>query len=635
MRFSDFPFLRYLFFFLIGIWMEKVNYIPQYAALLLLGAVWLIYLFWILRKKTLGFAAFLAYLQLLLFGVLCGSLHFNGKEEIIPISNSFIAKVSQEDVPRPNSKQSILDVFFELENAQWVPRKEKVIVYHQVKEGLKRGQIVWVDQLPTVVESPQNPYEFDYKSYLQKSGINFTQFLNEEGIVLLKVGQGSKGSWFQRVRDSLINQIRRHVPDPEVQEVAIALLLGQKDFLGRDTKAVFRDTGVMHILAVSGLHVGILVTLLFFLAKPFSLKGKALRIYLLGVVCCIWGYAILTGFSPSVIRASVMFSLITFGQMRERKPSIFNVLAFSAMLMIVIDPSVIGEVGFQLSYLAVSGIVLLYPLILSWWLPPNKGLDYFWQIVSVSIAAQLTTFPLTVFYFHSFPPWFLLANIFVIPLTFVIMQVGIPFLILGWIPGVGFVLGWLVNGLIKIELWLLSIVQNLPFGKVEDLSIEPETMILVWGMLLIWAAWDYFPKKNLVYLGAFILSGWLMLGVYRSIKSEKPQAIIYQSQNGYAVDFWDGARLKSWNQGIRPADIDYKINPNRINNSWGTHPDTLIALSIESDQLIFPEIGWRLFQDSVLQIPKGSQIQIFENGKWEDATPKDLTYSNSVLKILF
>ncbi|SHO64755.1 ComEC/Rec2 family competence protein [Algoriphagus zhangzhouensis] len=635
MRFSDFPFLRYLFFFLMGIWIEKVIYIPQYAALFLLGSIWLIYLFWVLRKKTLGFAAFLAYLQLLLFGVFCGGLHFNGNEEIIPISNSFIAKVSQDDVPKPNSKQNILDVFFELKNSQWVPRKEKVIVYHQVKEGLKSGQIVCVDHLPTEVESPQNPYEFDYKSYLQKSGINFTQFLNEEGIVLLKAGQGSNGTWFQRFRISLINQIRRHVPDPEVQDVAIALLLGQKDFLGRDTKAVFRDTGVMHILAVSGLHVGILVTLLFFLAKPFSLKGKGLRIYLLGVVCCIWGYAALTGFSPSVVRASVMFSLITFGQMRERKPSVFNILAFSAMLMIVIDPSVICEVGFQLSYLAVSGIVLLYPLILRWWLPPNKGLDYFWQIVSVSISAQLTTFPLTVFYFHSFPPWFLLANIFVIPLTFVIMQVGIPFLILGWIPGVDFVLGWLVNGLIKIELWLLSIVQNLPFGKAEDLSIEPETMILVWGILLIWAAWEYFPKKNLVYLGAFILSGWFMLGVYRSIKGEKPQAIIYKSQNGYAVDFWDGTRLKSWNQGIRPGDIDYKINPNRINNSWGTQPDTLIALAKEFNQLIFPEIGWILNQDSVLQVSTGGRVQIFENGKWEDAGPKDLTDSNSALKILF
>lgn len=229
--------------------------------------------------------------------------------------------------------------------------------------------------------------------------------------------------------------------------------------------------------------------------------------------------------------------------------------------------------------MAVSGIVLLYPLNLSWWLLPNKVLDYFWQIVSVSKAAQLTTFPLTVFYFHSFPPWFLLANIFVIPLIFVIMQIGIVFLILGWIPGVGFILGWLVNGLIKIELWLLSIVQNLPFGKAEDLLIEPETMILVWGMLLIWAAWEYFSKKNLVYLGAFILSGWLMLGVYKFIKNEQPKAMIYQSQNGYAVDFWDGTRLKSWNQGIRPEDIDYKINPNKNNNSWGTHPDTFIALS--------------------------------------------------------
>jgi competence protein ComEC len=107
---------------------------------------------------------------------------------------------------------------------------------------------------------------------------------------------------------------------------------------------------------------------------------------------------------------------------------------------------------------------------------------------------------------------------------------------------------WLYSGLlsqyfnlIRLELWLLKFVQKLPFGKTEDLSIEPETMILVWGMLLIWAALEYFPKKNLVYLGAFILSGWFMIGVYRSIKRGQPQAIIYQSQNGYAVDFWDGS----------------------------------------------------------------------------------------------
>lgn len=101
------------------------------------------------------------------------------------------------------------------------------------------------------------------------------------------------------------------------------------------------------------------------------------------------------------------------------------------------------------------------------------------------------------------------------------------------------------------------------------------------------------------------------------------------------MDFWDGSRLKSWNQGIRPGDLDYKINPNRINNNWGTQPDTLIALSKDFNQLVFPEIGWILYQDSVLQVSTGSRIQIFENGKWEDAEPKDLIDSNSALKILF
>src|SRR5690606_8261806 len=237
--------------------------------------------------------------------------------------------------------------------------------------------------------------------------------------------------------------------------------------------------------AVRGLHVGVIYALFILILKPLRLKKEKARLYLLFVILVIWLYAFLTGLSPSVVRAATMFSLMTLGQMRERPPSIYNILAFSAMLLLTYNPDVIFEVGFQLSYLAVLGIVMIQPLILNLWLPRNKVLEYIWQLTSVSLAAQLVTFPLSTFYFHVFPTYFLLGNLLILPLAFIIMQVGVPLMIFGWIPGFGDVLGWVLSWLIWLQNWIAEFIRLIPGGKLDRLTMGFSGMILVWGMLLI------------------------------------------------------------------------------------------------------------------------------------------------------
>ncbi|HAH36902.1 MAG TPA: hypothetical protein DCY95_13545 [Algoriphagus sp.] len=641
MRFSEFPFLRYLIFFLLGIGLANrdFEFQPIWVGGVL-GILWIFYVLAILFFKNRIWIAPLAYAQLFLAGVFVVQLHQKPSTEQPILGTPLIAKTLQFDIEKPRSQQNLLQVYAYQRDGKWINSKEKILLYHQDSISLIPESILLINKAPELVQGPKNPGEFDYKAFLQKKEINYTLF-HPGGLKLIDDNHLTSNTWLSPIhwRQGLANLIQSKLADPQAQKVAKALLLGQKDSLDKNIRAEFADAGVMHVLAVSGLHVGILVSVFLFLVKPFKLKGWKLKVYLIAVVIIIWLYAMITGFSPSVVRASVMFTLITLGQMRDRKPSIFNVLAFSAILMIAIDPEVIFEVGFQLSYVAVAGIVLLQPMITRWWLPSSPWIEYLWQLAAVSIAAQLATFPLTVFYFHNFPLWFLPANLLIIPLTFLIMQIGIPFLILGWIPLLSDFLGWVLNSLFQLELWILNLFKNIPVTKLDELTIFPLTMFCVWGNLLIWASWDLFPKKRLVYIACFLTFLWAGNRVINSLIKSNSQLIVYSGNEGFAFDYWDGKQLKSWNQGVGVEELDFKVKPNRILNGWGKWPESLQAFSLEKNLLFFPEL------ELLIDIERGmikheyasfSKVEYWQENEWiEQEKNAPLEIGNSSVRILF
>ncbi len=633
MRFADFPFLRYLPFLLLGLAIGSRLHLSIILISILLALCWSGMSLLSIRKMGRGFVAIAAYFQLVLLGILCQSIHSAHRQPSDSVEGPFLAVALQEDVAKENSNQNLLEVLATFHDGQWREVGGKVLFYHQSEKGIRQGDVLVVHQKPPPVPAPQNPDEFDYRKYLEKKGIDFQQFSKSGFQVVTSTEQKD---WFADLRHSLIELVRNKVHHSRAQQVALALLLGQKDFLDRDTKAAFSEAGVMHILAVSGLHVGILVAVLLFLVKPLRLKGKAKNYYHLGIVGCIWVFAALTGFSPSVARASVMFSLITLGQMKGRKPPVFNILAFSAMLMILLDPDVIFEVGFQLSYLAVAGIVLIQPLIVRWWLPPNKVSEYVWQLLAVSLAAQLVTFPLTLYYFHSFPTWFLIGNLIAIPLTFCVMNLGIPLLIFGWIPWVGDLLGVGVSLLLQLELWCLELLRNLPFGQVTGIGIQPVLMIVVWFFLLIWAAWDYVSKRILIYSGAIVFVIFVVVDLYRVRQSVRPELIVYQGQQGFAIDYWDGSGLKSWNAGIQPDEWSYKVEPHRIRRAWGTNAEALMSFSGSDQVVVFPEVGIVLDGDQLRFWNRVKvNISLWEEDSWGKSEFGRSISTDVTSKILF
>jgi competence protein ComEC len=620
MRFADFPFLRYLPFFLLGIWVGQELSLPVRIVGVALGVIWVSYLVLLIHWKNSPrpFFSFLAYFLLFGIGIWISTFYQVLNKPLLDSSGKkiekYLARVKRPDLAKPRSSENLLEIFGVKDSLEWKKTSGNVLVYHQSLKELLPGQILLVSKSPEKIPGPSFPDEFDYRRFLERKGIYFRQFIGKDFLILDSVPAPTLELKLWNLKKSLQRVIDQHLEFPESKQIASALLLGQKDSLDRDIRKAYSETGTMHILAVSGLHVGIIYALLVFPIQRLRVKPRYRKIYLLGVVLVIWVYALLTGFSPSVIRASTMFTLFSLGQMRARKPSVWNILAFSAMLMITLDPEVIHEVGFQLSYLAVAGIVGLQPLILRIWEPRHWIVEYLWQLGAVSIAAQVATFPLTVYYFHTFPSYFLLANLFVVPMAFVSMILGLALLSLSWIPGLAIGLGFLLDRWIFAQNWLIGIFRDLPGGALQRLTFSSLGMLWVWVMLLIWGNWEWGNRKTLVYAGLFIFLIWRLTALIQEFQVPANQVALFSKANKNLIEVKLGSRFLVWNQDFPADQISFAIDPNRIRRGVPLIPESMRGI-VRDSLIIFPAFGIEYFpSQGKLVIPEKRNIQIAEYG---------------------
>jgi competence protein ComEC len=469
--------------------------------------------------------------------------------------------------------------------------------------------VIWVPKNPEPLAPPTFPNEFDYKGYLASKGIHFRQFLGKNMLVLPVPQTYQLKFTLEHLRHYFAQVIERYVLRPESKQIALALLLGQKESLGKEVKQAYSATGTQHILAVSGLHVGIIYSILLLPLTYFKQEGHALRkSYLLLVMGLIWIYALMTGFSPSVVRAVVMFSLVTLGQMRKRKPSIWNILSCSALLLLVLDPGVGTDLGFQLSYLAVAGIVGLQPLILQLWSPSNRVLDYFWQMASVTLAAQLITSPLTIHYFHTFPSYFLLANLLIVPLSYLILCVGVPFLLLAWIPFLGRVLGAIVDFFLLLQNEITYQIQDLPAALWQGIHLSFAGMLAIWGLLWVWGNWEMGNRKRLAVLGMGICLVWAGSNLLDEIQRPAQELYLFTKGGEQILDLKLGTHHLSWNHSFPTEQLLFSIQPNRLAGQRNPVPIPLKGL-VGKDSIWFPGIDLVFF-------PSRNQVE------WGGLAPK-------------
>ncbi|MCK5782530.1 MAG: ComEC/Rec2 family competence protein [Flavobacteriales bacterium] len=290
--------------------------------------------------------------------------------------------------------------------------------------SIKRGDTFYVIGRISDLTNIEIPNRFNFTDYLKRNGIYKQLHLNN----YFKTENNDITSI------SIARTIERKIENSKLSEESMgmikALVLGQKDDISKNTLKSFSDSGIMHLLALSGLHIGILTWLLSFLLRPFLVlkKGEIYRSAI--IVILLWSYAYLTGFSSSILRATVMFSVFTIANGLKRGSNVYNSIAVSALILLIINPNNLFEVGFQLSFTAVIGIVWMFPMLESLWMPRNRIGKYFWGLVLVSIVAQVATLALSLFYFHKFSGLFLLANIIEIPLVSALLVLSYLFIIL-------------------------------------------------------------------------------------------------------------------------------------------------------------------------------------------------------------
>jgi competence protein ComEC len=406
----------------------------------------------------------------------------------------------------------------------------------------KVGSKLFIDAGVERINSLKIPNNFNFSKYLSRRNVASRLIIN----TYVETTDGYNLS--RKIEDKIDNSSLSDLS----KGLFKALVLGRKEGLPDELLDSFSDSGIMHLLALSGLHIGILTIILMFLLKPIKLlrRGKLIRSIM--VVLLLWNYAYITGFSPSIIRATIMFSIIVIGHGMRREVNIFNSLAIAALVLLIINPNFLFDVGFQLSFSAVIGIVWIYPLLGRLWRPRNKAVRYLWSLLIVSISAQVATFPFTVYYFHKFSGLFFIANIIEIPLITVLL--GLSYLIL-----VLLMFGFQLNMMNSVYDKIVRIIElvSLKISDVDSMVFDKlfiNEFYVVGLFLLVIAIVLFIENKRIVNLySALILIIFMQIySMVEVVNTSKKQILMFAknemiSQNGfsYSSNYKGGAKLFS------------------------------------------------------------------------------------------
>lgn len=277
---------------------------------------------------------------------------------------------------------------------------------------------------------PLNPHQFDYKNYLEKKYIYHQLFISNESLLKVSSNTHTLFGIANTIRDYINSKLKPYHFKPNELAIINALLLGQRQDISEEVYSSYTNAGAIHILAVSGLHVGIILLILSFILKPIERfkHGKLIKTILL--VIFLWCFALIAGLSASVTRAVTMFSIVAIAMNLKRPTNIFNTLAISMFIILLFKPMFLFDVGFQLSYLAVFAIVTIDPLLYNLWKPKNKIIDIYWHTFTITVSAQFGIIPVSLYYFHQFPSLFFISNLVIIPFLGLILGLGILVILL-------------------------------------------------------------------------------------------------------------------------------------------------------------------------------------------------------------
>ena len=625
------PFFKFLLPFVLGILANiYLNITPPFLLLVIIFSIFIFCLILMQYAKIhWNFRWIFGFILSLFLLVVGAFITEQGKSESkLDNDKEVNAIVRLIDMPevRVTSTRVTAEVSKVLQNNEWKELDEKTLLYFSTSDSLSKqltyGDIIAVRGQFKSPPDEQNPYQFSYRAYLEKKNIHRIAFIPSDN--WFKISNRQK--WYYatslKLRNVLLSIYAKAGLEGENLAILTALTMGYKNLLDQETRQAFSASGAMHILAVSGLHVGVLFAtlsaFLFFLNS--SWRGRVIKALIL--IAFLWIYAYFTGLSPSVVRASLMFSLVTLGTAFNRKTNIYNTLSASAFVILVLNPMLITEVGFQLSYSAVLAIVFFYPHIYKVFYIKNRFLDSIWKLLVVSISAQLGTFALGLFYFNQFSNFFLFTNLYAIPLATVIIYLSVALILCSFIPFISSLVGWCLNQALSGLNYLVHFTESIPHSTSEGVFISANQATFIVAAIVSLAFLLQYRKVQYLFLMLICFLAVFVEQSVRSVKlSETAELIVFADSHESIFSFRKGNNLVLFSTDTLSCSASqYSFTLDGYLNRVGFNKDAVIQsihnLDVTSKDEIYVATHnklchWFIFNDILMAIPNPETVKYY------------------------
>ncbi|WP_152267965.1 ComEC/Rec2 family competence protein [Agriterribacter humi] len=488
-------------------------------------------------------------------------------------STAVVAVLSEPLIEKNKSYKADATVYALIRNDSVVQTKGSIIIYFKKDSSLlsrlDHGSTIVFEKRLQAIKNTGNPGAFDYSRYCLFHGITHQVYLTENEFTVSKAQTLSVyTNQMQQSRKRLLEILKKYIPGKREAGVAEALLIGYRDDLDRDLVQSYANTGVIHVIAISGMHLAMIYGLLIVLLKPLQRNAKTKWVRGVVILSVLWLFTLLSGAGPSILRSAVMFSFIVVGESMRRKISVYHTLSASAFFLLCWNPFFLWDVGFQLSYAAVLSIVIFLRPITSRFYFKYAFANYMWKLVAVTLAAQVLTTPLSIYHFHQVPNLFLLSNLVIVPLSGFILYGEILLCLLSLFPVVAVFTGKILSVVLRMMNNFITFVDGIPFAVSNNIFISILQAVLLYVFIIAVATWLMKVKKQMLPYAVMALLAFAFCRMldFRD-KQKQHKLIVYNIPRHSAVDFISGRNYYFAGDEALTTDPflhDFHLNPSRL-----------------------------------------------------------------------
>jgi competence protein ComEC len=463
----------------------------------------------------------------------------------------------------------------------------KVLLYFakdSLTPTLRYGDKIIISKNLQAIKNSGNPGAFNYQRYAAFQSIFHNVFLQpKDWEQLNEKNVNGFNQFIFASRAAILSILQKSIPAGKDElGIAEALLIGYTNDLDKDLVQAYSNTGVVHIIAISGMHLALIYGLLVWLFDKIPLVNKSKITQVVLILACLWIFSLLTGAAASVLRSAFMFTFIAIGKKLSRQSSIYNSLAGSALVMLCYNPYFLWDVGFQLSYLAVVGIIVFQKAIYNWFYVKNKLLNEIWKLMAISLAAQVLTFPICIYYFHQFPNLFLITNIVAVPLSGIILFVEIGLIAFSWVPFAGSFLGTLAGWMVWLMNSIIRLVSQISFAVWDNIPSSVASTWLLYAVVIGLGTWLLNQNKTAFRLAISCLLAFAVLQCWQGWRvKQQQQIIVYNVPQHQAIDFITGNEYRFLGDSILLEDgvlQNFHLKPARIALQLQKRSDSMQAI---------------------------------------------------------